>query len=102
MTTLENTVTERIRDPLEAPPLSIGQMAWLRFRRHKMAMLGAVMLIILFLYSFAGAFFYTESYANSTDTKLRLNSPHPSILLVPIPSVAISLPAPFMVARSPY
>jgi peptide/nickel transport system permease protein len=50
-------------------------MAWLRFRRHRMAMIGAVILILLFVYSFGGALLISEDYANFTDTKLRLNSP---------------------------
>ncbi|HEX6383181.1 MAG TPA: ABC transporter permease [Anaerolineae bacterium] len=62
-------------DVLEAPPLSLRQMAWRRFRRHKMAMFGAVMLILLFVYSFGGGLIYTEAMANVTDTGLRLQSP---------------------------
>ena len=62
-------------DALEAPPLSLGRMTWLRFRRHKMAMVGAVMLILLFLYSFGGSLFLTEDYANYTETGNRLASP---------------------------
>jgi peptide/nickel transport system permease protein len=62
-------------DVLEAPPLSLGQLAWRRFRRHKMAMIGALILILLILYAFAGAFFVSEAYANHTDTKLRLQPP---------------------------
>ena len=60
---------------LEAPPLSLGRMTWLRFRRHKMAMLGTVMLMVLFLYSFGGALFYSEGYANLTETGNRLSPP---------------------------
>ena len=62
-------------DDLEAPPLSPGQMAWRRFRRHKMAMVSAVVIIVLFLYSFAGMLAYSEAEANATDTSLRLNGP---------------------------
>jgi peptide/nickel transport system permease protein len=62
-------------EALESPPLSLGRMTWLRFRRHKMAMFGAVMLILLFLYSFGGAFFFSESYANLTETGNRLSPP---------------------------
>ncbi|MGD8244020.1 MAG: ABC transporter permease [Anaerolineae bacterium] len=62
-------------DQLEAPPLSVGKMTWLRLRRHKVALAGAVMLILLFLYSFGGAFLFTEAYANFTDTSLRLSPP---------------------------
>ncbi|MCA9873400.1 MAG: hypothetical protein KC441_07085, partial [Anaerolineales bacterium] len=60
---------------LEAPPLSPGQMAWRRFRRHKMAMVSAVIIIFLFIYSFAGIIFYSEADANATDTNLRLQGP---------------------------
>jgi peptide/nickel transport system permease protein len=62
-------------DDLETPPLSLGQLTWRRFRRHKMAIFGAVTLILLFLYSFGGALFLPESFANFTDTPLRLTSP---------------------------
>ena len=62
-------------DELEAPPLSLGQLTWRRFRRHKMAMFGAVMLILLFVYAFAGTLFFTEDYGNLTDTTLRLQPP---------------------------
>jgi peptide/nickel transport system permease protein len=62
-------------DALEAPPLTIGQMAWLRFRRHKMAMAGAVILILLILYAFGGSLFFTEAYANHTETGNRLAPP---------------------------
>lgn len=75
MSTAESTINKPIPDEIEAPPLSIGQMAWLRFRRHKMAMFGAILLILLFVYSFGGALFVSEEYANFTDTKLRLSSP---------------------------
>jgi peptide/nickel transport system permease protein len=62
-------------DPLEAPPLSLGQLTWRRFRRHKMALLGAIALIFLVGYSFLPALFFPENYANHTDTTLRLDSP---------------------------
>jgi peptide/nickel transport system permease protein len=62
-------------DVLEAPPLSPGQMAWRRFRRHKMAMVSAGIIIFLFLYSFAGILFYSEADANATNTAMRLQGP---------------------------
>ena len=62
-------------DELETPPLSLGQLTWRRFRRHKMAMFGAVTLILLFIYAFGGVLIFPESYANFTDTPLRLNPP---------------------------
>ena len=32
---------------LEAPPLSLGNLTWRRFRRHKMAIFGGIVLILL-------------------------------------------------------
>ena len=55
--------------------LTVRQLVWRRFRRHKMAMAGAVMLCLLILYSFGGALFFTEEYANHTDTSMRLQPP---------------------------
>lgn len=62
-------------DELLAPPLTLGQLFWRRFRRHKMAMFGTIMLILLILYALVGSFFLSESYANYTDTKIRLQPP---------------------------
>jgi peptide/nickel transport system permease protein len=62
-------------DELLAPPLSLGQLTWLRFRRHKMAIMGAITLVLLFLYSFGGALFVSEKYSNFNDTGIRLNAP---------------------------
>jgi peptide/nickel transport system permease protein len=62
-------------DDLETPPLTIAQITWRRFRRHKMAIFGSVMMMILLIYAVVGAFIFTESYANFNDTTYRLNSP---------------------------
>ena len=64
-----------LADDLITPPLTLGQLGWLRFRRHKMAVFGVIILILLFLYSFGGAFVYTEKYANFNDTAQRLLPP---------------------------
>jgi peptide/nickel transport system permease protein len=64
-------------DDLETPPLSLGQLAWRRFRRHKPAIFGIIVLVLLVLYAFGGSFFIPESYANFTDTTVRLQSPSP-------------------------
>ncbi len=62
-------------DELETPPLSLGQLTWRRFRRHRMAIFGSIILIALVLYAIVGAFFFSEADANYTDTKLRLSPP---------------------------
>jgi peptide/nickel transport system permease protein len=60
---------------VQTQPLSYRTLVWRRFRRHKMAMAGAVMLILLVLYCFVGAFFYTEEFANFTDLSKILQPP---------------------------
>ena len=60
---------------IEAPSLSLGDLTWRRFKRHKMAIAGLVVLLLLIAYSFGGAFFVTEKYANFTNTKERLQEP---------------------------
>jgi len=62
-------------EELEAPPLSLAQLFWRRFRRHNMALVGVVVLALLSLYAVFGSFFQTEAYANFTETGLRLRSP---------------------------
>jgi peptide/nickel transport system permease protein len=62
-------------DELEAPPLSLGQLTWRRFRRHKMAIFGSIMLFLIVLYCFCGSLFLSESYANFTKTGDKLQPP---------------------------
>jgi len=72
---LSPSATPRPLDELEAPPLSLGELTWRRFRRHKLALAGILVLALLFIYSFGGAFLYTEAYSNFTETGLRLQAP---------------------------
>ena len=65
----------QLGDDLSTAPLTLWQLGWLRFRRHKMALFGGIILILLFIFSFGGAFVYTEKYANFNDTSQRLQSP---------------------------
>ncbi len=62
-------------EALEAPPLTLRQLFWRRFRRHRMALVGLVTLVLLVLYSFGGSLFYSEAYANYNDAALRLQPP---------------------------
>ena len=73
-TTAEGVVASLSREQTGVA-LSLRQMIWRRFRHHRMAMAGAVMLILLILYCFGGALFISEDYANLTDTKQRLQAP---------------------------
>jgi peptide/nickel transport system permease protein len=62
-------------DELETPPLNLNQLAWRRFRRHKPAMIGLVVLALLILYALGGSIIYSESDANYNDTSQRLQAP---------------------------
>jgi peptide/nickel transport system permease protein len=62
-------------DELETPPLSLSQLTWRRFRRHRMAIFGTIVLIVMFLYCFGGMLLFSEAEANHTDTGARLQAP---------------------------
>ena len=62
-------------DELETPPLTLGQLTWRRFRRHRMAIFGSVVLLLIILYAFGGMLFFSEADANRTETGARLQAP---------------------------
>ncbi len=62
-------------DELETPPLTLGQLTWRRFRRHKMAIFGIVTLFLIIIYAFFGSLIYSEAYANHTETGNALQAP---------------------------
>jgi peptide/nickel transport system permease protein len=72
---METTIDNVERILTDQKGLSLRQLFWLRFKRHKLALAGLVMLIILILFALAGATFMTEEYANHTDTGIRLQGP---------------------------
>lgn len=75
-----STSSQAKEDILGYQPLSPRRLAWLRFRRHRMAMFGLVLLAALVLYVLAGTFVFSEKYANYNETSIRLqppSQPHP-------------------------
>ena len=70
-----NKVLLEDASPTGRPPQSPTQLAWQRFRRHKMAMFGVGLLILIILYVTLGAVVFTEDYANRNDLKLKLQGP---------------------------
>ena len=56
-------------------PLTPSQLAWRRFRRHKMAMFGLGLFIVLIVYVVGGAFVLSEQYANYNDVSIKLQPP---------------------------
>lgn len=73
--TVHSSPLPQLADDLSTPPLTLTQLGWLRLRRHKMALYGATILILLTLYCFGGSFLVSEQYANFNDTSLRLQGP---------------------------
>ena len=57
------------------PPVTLTQMAWQRFRRHKMAMFGLALLVLLVVYVVGGSFVVSEKYANYNDIAIKLLAP---------------------------
>jgi peptide/nickel transport system permease protein len=62
-------------DEIETPILSLTQLAWRRFRRHKMAVAGVFTLVFLVLYCVIGALFIPEDIANYNDLTIKLQAP---------------------------
>ncbi len=60
----------------ERPSFSLSQLAWMRFRRHRMAMFGVVLLVLLVTYCIAGAFVFP--YDASTQSESRFKAVPPS------------------------
>jgi len=70
-------IPQLLPDELGTPPLSLGQLAWRRFRRHKMAIFGTVVMILMVLYAFGGMLVFSERDANFVETGSRLQAPSP-------------------------
>jgi peptide/nickel transport system permease protein len=56
-------------------PLTPTQLIWRRFRKHRMALVGAVGIIVLLLFIIVGSIVIPESAANNTDLLHRLQAP---------------------------
>jgi len=56
-------------------PLSPSQLIWRRFRKHRMALVGTVGIIILVLFILTGSIIVPESAANQGDLYNRLKGP---------------------------
>jgi len=55
--------------------LTPGQLAWRRFRKHRLAMIGAVGIILLIAFIIIGSIFVPEKSANTGDLTVRLLAP---------------------------
>lgn len=61
-----------------APPVALtpGQLVWRRFRRHRMAVAGAVGIVLLLTFIVVGSIVVPEDTANSGDLRARLIPPN--------------------------
>ncbi len=57
------------------PPQSLTRLAWQRFRRHRMAMIGAGLLLLMVLYVTVGTLFFDEADANYNDLTRTMEPP---------------------------
>ncbi len=73
MTPIDPTLLSEEQD--DRPPLTPGQVAWRRFRQHKMALAGAALLVVIVLYVTAGALILSEADANRNDLFRTLEPP---------------------------
>jgi len=58
-----------------ARPLSLGQLTWRRFRRHKMALAGSIGMSLMLLFILVGSLVIPQTKANSVDLHARLSPP---------------------------
>jgi peptide/nickel transport system permease protein len=66
---------------LSFTPLSPAQLVWRRFRKHRMALIGAIGIALLMLFILIGSILVPETSANVVDLKARLASPSSSHIL---------------------
>jgi peptide/nickel transport system permease protein len=66
---------EAFEEQVERAPLTPAQMAWRRFRRHRMAMVGVALLAGVLIFVTVGPLFFSEADANRTDLSLKLQAP---------------------------
>lgn len=69
------TTTEITWDIADRPPLTPGQIAIRRFRRHKMAIAGVFLLLGVILFVIGGSFFFSEADSNYIELESRLSPP---------------------------
>jgi len=56
-------------------PLSPSQLVWRRFRKHRMALVGTIGIIVLVIFIVIGSIIVPESAANNSDLHNRLQAP---------------------------
>jgi peptide/nickel transport system permease protein len=76
MASASTALPKAIDDPAKRRPMpSPGRLVWRRFRHHRMAMWGAVLLLLLLAYVTAGMLVFGEQDANRVRLEERLQAP---------------------------
>ena len=74
--TTQNTSTVRLKPAEEQRPSSSGAGAiWRRFRRHRMAVFGLIVLTAIVLYITLGSLLFSEDFANKTNIRDKWAAP---------------------------
>jgi peptide/nickel transport system permease protein len=68
------TATEILKEDRKQP-LTPTQLIWRRFRKHRMALMGGIGVVLLILFIVLGSIVFPEHYANDTDLYHRLSPP---------------------------
>ena len=71
----EIALTPSLRQEPVVKALSPSQLVWRRFRKHRLAMMGAVGTLILLVFIIVGSILIPESKANEVDLRARLSPP---------------------------
>jgi len=73
---IETTLIPKLQAETTAgPPLTMSQLIWRRYRRHKMAVIGGIGMILLILFIVVGSILVPEASANKIDLHARLTGP---------------------------
>jgi peptide/nickel transport system permease protein len=73
--TTKTIVPTLLADQTTAKPLTPGQLIWRRFRKHRMALAGAVGILLLLGFIIGGSFVIPEKGANQGNLLVRLKPP---------------------------
>ena len=73
--TTKTMVPTLLADQTTAKPLTPGQLIWRRFRKHRMALAGAVGILLLLGFIIGGSFVIPEKGANQGNLLVRLKPP---------------------------
>jgi peptide/nickel transport system permease protein len=62
-------------EPVVTAPLSPGQLVWRRFRKHRMALIGAIGIALLLIFIVVGSLIVPESATRDGNLRARLLAP---------------------------